>query len=169
MNIIRHFASRRRLAVALTVAVTAGGGCVAIFALTASSSLAVAAATNPACNPVTTVTIASGSVCGFVANNDRTTSESLRRSARRPAALGSAASSDAVDKHSSSYRIRKPVHSDIRSPTGQRELPVPERRPPERHIHEPPGPGAHPRGRIRRVLGTADRRRRLLAAGEQRA
>ena len=70
VNVIRRFVSRRRLFLALTVAVTAGGGCVAVFALSASSSLAVDAATTTACSAGTTVTTSAGPVCGFVANSD---------------------------------------------------------------------------------------------------
>ena len=71
MYAILKLSARGKLVIALAVALTAGGGCAAILATSASTSLAVDAAATPACTPGTTVTVASGPVCGFVANNDR--------------------------------------------------------------------------------------------------
>jgi para-nitrobenzyl esterase len=70
VNAILRFSARQKLAIAVAVAITAAGACAAVFAVSASSSLAVDAPTTPACSSGTTVTVSSGPVCGFVANND---------------------------------------------------------------------------------------------------
>jgi para-nitrobenzyl esterase len=70
VNAILRFSARKKLVIALGVAVTAACACAAVLAVSASSSLAVDAPTTPACSSGTTVTVSSGPVCGFVANSD---------------------------------------------------------------------------------------------------